>query len=113
MVLSMASTLREPVAADDGAGWCPRGRDTPTALNHSVCVAISGRLVLEISDANENCPRAGRAATVGAVVPVIWAVGSQAVPASGVVQPIAEPWIEHPWPVAVAASALAFVAADR
>jgi len=44
---------------------------------------------------------------------VVWAVGSQAVPASGVVQPIAELWIEHPWPIAVAASALAFVAADR
>ena len=93
------------------AGVREVGTPPPRAI--TVCVAISGRLVLEISDANENCPRAGRAATVGAVVPVVWAVGSQAVPASGVVQPIAELWIEHPWPVAVAASALAFVAADR
>ena len=53
------------------------------------------------------------AATVGAIVPVVWAVGSQAVPVSGIVRPIAELWLEHPWPVVVTASALAFVAADR
>jgi predicted branched-subunit amino acid permease len=53
------------------------------------------------------------AATVGAVVPVVWAVGSQVFPSTGVVRPIAELWLEHPWPVVVTASALAFVAADR
>ena len=53
------------------------------------------------------------AATVGAVVPVVWVVGSRMFPSTGIVQPLADLWLEHPWPVVVTASALAFVAADR
>ena len=53
------------------------------------------------------------AATVGAIVPVVWAVGSQVFPSTGIVRTIAELWLEHPWPVVVTGSAVAFVAADR
>jgi hypothetical protein len=53
------------------------------------------------------------AATVGAVVPLVWAVGGQAIPASGIVRSVADLWLVHPWAVVVVASSLAFVAADR